>query len=580
MATLRAFLTPFTPGAPSLTAYRNHLCSRRNRVSAAHGARILMATSVSPAADSRVHTLNTKVANKSGAFVLYWMANSLRTRYNFALGHAIYLCEKYRKPLRVVHVFDTVAQDGQPLPERHAAFQLESLSDVARDLHQKSIPFAVIEPGHDTCAAITALAKDAVLVVTDTCYLRRGRADREAVASSLRIPMYAIEADVVVPVQVASNKAEYAARTIRPKITRALNEYLVPMPEIELPQQSSCDVNNWIKSMDPDMNLLDLDEIDAVLENVEGLDRGAPRVRSFRGGQNEAQTRLEHFLTKRLREYGSGRNEPAKQMQSDLSPFLRAGNISPIDIALRAKERARKKSSMKESLESFLEELIVRRELAVNACWFNPKVYDVYENIVPNFAKESLALHKSDKRPKIHTYEELEAALTADPYWNAAQLEMIVRGKMHGYMRMYWVKRIIGWVEDPKDAMDYALRLNNRWELDAVDPNSYTGVIWCFGLHDRGWTERPIWGKVRYMNESGLKRKFDMAAYIASVDKMVTEEGLPSHIAHLRQQHGKGKRQLTIEDTRKRRRISKAASDASKLTKRSKATPVTRKLKT
>ncbi|KAI0557201.1 Cryptochrome/DNA photolyase FAD-binding domain-like protein [Gracilaria domingensis] len=260
------------------------------------------------------------------------MANSLRTRYNFALELAIYLFEKYRKSLRVFHVIHTVAQDVQPLPARHAAFQLE-------------------KPVHDTCAAITAFAQNAVLVVADTCYLRRGRADRGV-----------------------------------------------------------------IESIDPDMNLLDLDEIDAVLENVVRLDRRAPRLRSFRGGQNETQIRLGHIFTKRLREYGSRRNEAAKQMQSDLSLFLRAGNISAMNIALCAKECARKKPSMKECLESFLEELIVCRELTVNASCFNAKAYDMYENIFPSLVKESLALYKSVKRPKIRTNVELDAALTADPY--------------------------------------------------------------------------------------------------------------------------------------------------------------------
>eukprot|EP00178_Gracilaria_changii_P009991 TRINITY_DN2909_c0_g1_i1.p1 TRINITY_DN2909_c0_g1~~TRINITY_DN2909_c0_g1_i1.p1 ORF type:complete len:638 (-),score=83.84 TRINITY_DN2909_c0_g1_i1:4298-6211(-) len=578
-AMIQAFIRPYIRSFRVLSVPHKRICSTTTRVSTPTHRPISMTTSTSPADASRVHTLNSNAANKSGSFVLYWMSNSLRTHYNFALAHAIYLCEKYRKPLRVAHVFETVAQDGQPLPERHAAFQLESLSDVEKHFQEESIPFALIAPGNDTRDTITALAEDAVLVVTDASYLRLGREHRDAVASSLNVPLYVVEADVVVPVQVASDKAEYAARTIRPKITRALKHYLVPMKQIELSQRSTCDVNSWVNSVNPDLQLLDLHNLDASLDNMEHLDRGAPRVRFFRGGQNEAQSRLDTFLAKRLKQYGSGRNEPAKQLQSDLSPFLRAGNISPIDIALRAKECARNKSSMKESEESFLEELIVRRELAVNACWFNPSVYDVYENIVPNFAKESLALHASDKRPKIHTYEELEAALTADPYWNAAQLEMIVRGKMHGYMRMYWVKRIIGWVEDPKDAMDYALRLNNRWELDAVDPNSYTGVIWCFGLHDRGWTERPIWGKVRYMNESGLKRKFNMAAYIATVDKMVAKEGLPSHIAELRRQHGKGKRQQTIEETTKRRGTSRTDADAPRVAKRSKTATAAKRVK-
>ncbi|CAN8067984.1 unnamed protein product [Agarophyton chilense] len=575
-----SFISPFVSNSRSLLVPQKAFTVKTTRFTRVTKRRVSMTTTSSPAAASRVHTLNSNDSNKSGTFVLYWMSNSVRTRYNFALGHAIYLCEKYQKPLRVAHVFDTVAQDGQPLPERHAAFQLESLLDVEQDLRQQSIPFAVIEPGHDTCNTITALAAQAAVVVTDTSYLRLGRADREAVASSIKVPLHVVEADVVVPVEEASNKSEYAARTIRPKITRALKEFLVPMKEIDLTQQSMCDVKGWIKSVGPDLHLLDLSDLDAALKHMDGIDRGAPRVSFFRGGQREAESRLETFVTKRLREYGSGRNEPAKQLQSDLSPFLRAGNISPIDIALRTKESAAKKSSMKESEESFLEELIVRRELAVNACWFNPKGYDKYEQIVPNFAKESLALHQSDKRPKIHTYDELEAALTSDPFWNAAQLEMIVRGKMHGYMRMYWVKRIIGWVGNPEDAMDYALRLNNRWELDAVDPNSYTGVIWCFGLHDRGWTERPIWGKVRYMNESGLKRKFNMDAYIAHVDEMVAKEGLPAHIAELRQKNGKGKRQQTIEGTRKRRITSNNSANTSKAQKRVKAKTVSKKKKT
>lgn len=510
-----------------------------------------MPTDASPAGTTRVHVLNDNIVNKAGTFVLYWMSNSLRSHYNYAFAHASYLCEKYKIPLRVAHVFDLIALDGEPLPERHAAFQLESLLDVKTDLQRRNVPFVAIDGLHKVADAIPALAEDAVAVVTDASYLRKGRSDRNAVATALSIPLYVVEADVVVPVQTVSDKSEYAARTIRPKITRALKDYLVPMKDIELTNQKKCDIKRWISSTNSDLSILQLEDVDEVLKGMEGLDRGAPRVRFFKGGQEEAQKRLATFLDERLREYGGGRNEPAKKLQSDLSPYLRSGNISPVDIALQTKAKARKKASWRESEESFLEELIVRRELAVNACWFNADVYDIYDEIVPNFARESLALHKSDKRPKIFTYEELEAAVTEDPYWNAAQLEMVVQGKMHGYMRMYWVKRIIGWVEDPAEAMDYALRLNNRWELDAVDPNSYAGVIWCFGLHDRGWTERPIWGKVRYMNESGLKRKFNMAAYIAYVDKMVASEGLPMHIAELRKKHKMGGRQQTIDGSRK-----------------------------
>lgn len=409
-----------------------------------------------------------------------------------------------QQALRVIYLIDVTAQDSQPLPERHAAFLLQGLADVASSLHKRHVPFVVLSPDAEAEDAIPAMAKEASAVVTDASYLRPGIATRKRVADNLDIPLLVVEGDVVVPVETVTNKAEHAARTIRPKITRLRDDFLEPLEQVDLPAQEGDNgkwdvATEWLKAaqkINDSIEKVDVMKHDAALASLDGLDRGAPHVAAFRGGEKEAQKVLKSFLKERLREYGPGRNEPSKQLQSDLSPYLRAGNISSVDITLQTLEFAKaKKSSMKESLDSFLEELIVRRELAVNACWFNPDGYDIYDKIVPSFAKASLDLHKEDKRPITYTYEELEAGLTNDDYWNAAQLEMVVRGKQHGYMRMYWVKQIIGWVDDPAVAMDYGLRLNNRWELDAVDPNSYAGVIWCFGLHDQGWKERPIWGR-------------------------------------------------------------------------------------
>lgn len=492
------------------------------------------------------------------------MNNSVRERYNPALEEAASMAADLKQPLRVVYLLDVTAQDGRPLPERHASFLLQGLVDVAAALRRRHIPFVVIAPGPDAARAIPALANSASAVVTDASYLRFGIGIRKRASEALTVPLVVVEADVVVPVETASNKAEHAARTLRPKLTRLMFDYIQPLGNIELPfQTQSCGVwdtsEEWLKAVRQEhesIHAIDVSLHDSVLESLNGLDRGSPRVSAFTGGENEAQRILRSFLNEKLVEYGKGRNEPARQLQSNLGPYLRAGNISPIDIALQTMAFAKGKNGIvKESESSFLEELIVRRELAVNACWFNPGIYDVYDHIIPAFAKASLALHKSDKRPKVYTYKELEAGVTDDIYWNAAQLEMIVRGKQHGYMRMYWVKQIIGWVEDPAVAMDYALRLNNRWELDAVDPNSYAGVIWCFGLHDRGWKERPIWGKVRYMNDSGLRRKFNMAAYISMVERMVATEGLPAHIAELRKKYDTGGRQNTINQTMKHQRL-------------------------
>lgn len=531
----------------------------------------------SPVERDRVRNLNANGVSPKGTFVLYWMNNSVRTRYNAALEEAAHLSVSRRLPLRVAFLMDATAADGSLLPERHALFLLQGLADVREALHHRDIPFVAVAPGPGAVETLPALATGAAAVVTDASYLSPGIDVRRQVAAALSVPMFVVEADVVVPVESASNKAEHAARTIRPKITRLLGEYLKPLDEVKLSFQDkdkiTCgSVQKWLSEVrehDDNVLELNLDNVEEELKTIDGLDRGAPPVSEFHGGQTQAQKVLKQFLKEKLLGYGTGRNEPVKQLQSDLSPYLRAGNISPVDIALQTKDAARgKKSSAKESEASFLEELIVRRELAVNACWFNPGSYDVYDNIVPAFAKASLELHKADKRPVVYSYEELEAGVTGDAYWNAAQLELVVRGKMHGYMRMYWAKQILGWVEDPATAMEYALRLNNRWELDAVDPNSYAGVIWCFGLHDQGWRERPIWGKVRYMNDAGLKRKFNMPAYVEMVNRMAEKEGLPQHIAELRKtKRIDGPQQKTIQQTIKRRRsTSKKTSQATKAT--------------
>jgi deoxyribodipyrimidine photo-lyase len=196
-----------------------------------------------------------------------------------------------------------------------------------------------------------------------------------------------------------------------------------------------------------------------------------------------------------------------------MSPYLHFGQISPLFIALKVKE------TRSPGVEAFLEELIVRRELSMNFVFYNEK-YDSFEGL-PEWAKKALKTHQRDKRQYLYSLEEFENAKTHDPYWNAAQREMVVKGKMHGYMRMYWGKKILEWAKTPEEAFRTALYLNNKYELDGRDPNGFTGVAWCFGKHDRPWGERPIFGNVRYMNDKGLKRKFDADEYV----KMISQFG-------------------------------------------------------
>jgi deoxyribodipyrimidine photo-lyase len=206
------------------------------------------------------------------------------------------------------------------------------------------------------------------------------------------------------------------------------------------------------------------------------------------------------------------RNDPTLDYLSHLSPYLHFGQISPLYIALKVIDTDSR------GKEAFLEELIVRRELSMNFVFYNEK-YDSFE-AVPEWAKKTLKAHQKNKRQYTYSLEELETAQTHDAYWNAAQREMVGRGKMHGYMRMYWGKKIIEWSKTPEKAFQIALYLNNKYELDGRDPNGFTGVAWCFGKHDRPWGERPIFGNVRYMNDKGLKRKFDADRYVRMMSRI------------------------------------------------------------
>lgn len=521
-----------------------------------------------PIHSARVTLLRAGEAPESPTHVLYWMSTALRMEQNPSLQHATYLSNLHNVPLRVLHLLHDVMPDDSKMTERHALFQLESVRDVHKSFLGRNVPFTVLHSNDNTTIPIIlAHAEGAAAVIADADYLRPGRKVRAELSEELNIPMHVVEANVVVPVLKASNKQEHAARTIRPKIHDLLAEYLERTSDIELefqPEDAKAvsveiDIGGEKSQKCCPISIVCDNDVESTLEKWPGLDHGAMRVKKLKGGEKKAKEMLDDFVNNKIVEYASGRNEPSLQLTSNMSPYLRLGCISPIEAALRVKEACKGKSKLKESCDSFLEELIVRRELSANACWFND-AYDDYDKIVPGFAQETLKDHESDERKYVYTYDELEAGVTHDEYWNAAQLELVATGKMHGYMRMYWAKQIIGWTDHPKEAMSHTLRLNNRWGLDAVDPNSYVGVAWCFGLHDHGWTERDVWGKVRYMNESGLKRKFDMSAYVKMVQKLVKSDGLPKHIVDLRKKRSENtKKQTTLSSTGTSSRATKRA---------------------
>jgi deoxyribodipyrimidine photo-lyase len=452
--------------------------------------------------DARVQSLNERRTG-GGAYVLYWMQQSQRAAANPALEHAVGAAN--RLGLRVVVGFGLTAAYPEA-NRRHYAFMLQGLREVDRALAARGIAF-VVRRGRPDEAALH-LAADAALVVCDRGYLRHQKQWRAAVAEAAACPVVEVEGDVVVPVEVASDRQESAARTLRPKLHRVWDAWLAPLDELPVERR-----------LREHRSEVDLSNLEAILDQL-GLDDSVAPVRRFTGGTTAARERLETFLEGGLEGYADRRSEPAAMHCSLLSPYLHFGQISPAEIALRVRKTS---AGSERDRAAYLEELIIRRELAVNFVHFNER-YDRYDAL-PAWARATLEAHARDRREHSYDARQLECAQTHDRYWNAAMREMVHTGYMHNYMRMYWAKKILEWSRAPDEAYATALRLNNRYFLDGRDPSSYANVAWTFGLHDRPWPERPVFGKVRSMTASGLERKFDMAAYLDLVERLVTAEG-------------------------------------------------------
>jgi deoxyribodipyrimidine photo-lyase len=439
----------------------------------------------------RLKVLNACNLNRKGGYVLYWMQASQRAEWNHGLEYAALAANHLHKPL--VCGFGLTGN----YPEanlRHYAFMLEGLAETAQTLRRRGIVFILRKGTPDNVAL--ALAHKACLAVADRGYLRHQRAWRTRLAEAAPCPVIQVESDAVVPIEEASGKEEYAAATLRPKIRRWLPRWLMPLVEQPLEKDAR----------GLDLKTLELADTTALLAGL-GIDRTVPQVPGIEGGARAAHARLEAFLRDGLAHYEEKRNDPALDGQSGLSPYLHFGQLSPLEVALGAHEEGGP------AADAFLEEMVVRRELALNFVQYNDR-YD-RPDCLPDWARRTLEKHAPDPRPYLYDRAQLEAAETHDPYWNAAQREMKFTGKMHGYLRMYWGKKIIEWSPTPREAWETAIHLNNKYELDGRDPNGYAGVAWCFGKHDRPWGERPVFGLVRWMSADGLRRKFDMEAYLS-----------------------------------------------------------------
>lgn len=449
--------------------------------------------------------------------VVYWMSRDMRAADNWALLYAAELALEKKAPLVVAYHLVAGFQGGG---YRQWAFKVGGLQELESALQKKSIPLFVVQGSEKTSNALpdflAGLAPGAV--VTDIPPLRPQLGWARNVKKTIDCAFYWVDAHNTVPVWTASSKEEWAAYTLRPKLHRLLPEYLEEFPVLKKhPYLFTGPVPaiNWPALLaDP--------EID---QSVSETDL-AP-------GEAAARNALSAFISDRLSRYAVERNDPLSAVQSDLSPYFHYGMLAPARAALEvldsvgwpiaevlhaAKNKAKVENgaalTLVDHAGAFLEELIVRRELADNFCFYN-KNYDSVDGFA-DWAKKTVAKARTDTREYLYALADFEQGKTHDALWNAAQLEMVKSGKMHGYLRMYWAKKILEWTAGPEEAMRVAIALNDKYELDGRDPNGYAGIAWSIGgVHDRAWFSRPVFGTIRYMARSGCEKKFDVPAYIA-----------------------------------------------------------------
>lgn len=428
----------------------------------------------------RIFPLNTK--NIADGPIIYWMSRDQRVNDNWSILYAQQIAEEKKQELIVIFC---LVPHFHEATIRQYGFMLNGLEEVEKELDKLQIPFHLIFGDPENEIARFSNKVNAGLVVTDFDPLKIKRKWQDGVARSVNCAMHEVDSHNIVPCRMASNKQEFGAYTIRPKIKKVLSEYLNSFPTLKKQKiaqykKSKIDWQAARKSLKIDMSV--------------------PEVAWCISGEKAAKKVLKSFIESKIKKYDENRNDPNEDAQSNLSPYLHFGQISAQRVAIEAKN------------DAFLEELIIRRELSDNFCFYNQN-YDSSDGF-PAWAKKTLSEHAEDPREFIYTKKIFEEAKTHDTLWNAAQIQLTKTGKMHGYMRMYWAKKILEWTKSPSEAMEIAIYLNDKYELDGRDPNGYAGIAWSIGgVHDRAWFDRLIFGKIRYMSYNGCKSKFDVNAY-------------------------------------------------------------------
>ena len=450
----------------------------------------------------RTRKLNDAPMREDAEYVLYWSQMNRRVDSNHALLYAAAVANERQLPLLFYEGLTCTYREAS---DRLHTFVLEGVEETGRRLANLGIGyvFYLRRRKSDPNDVLYRLADRAAAVITDDYPTFIAAGHNARVPQKIDVEYTAVDSSCVVPMS-KFEKREYAAYTIRPRIRRMLPDYFKPAEPVRIKRK-------W-RGKVPDFHTrVTAAGIPALVASCE-IDHRVPPSVSFEGGRLAAERHLDYFLEDKLRRYARERNEPSRHATSGLSPYLHFGPVSSLEVALRARDYANEHRLI---ADEFLEELIVRRELAFNFARFTEDVESL--EALPQWCKNTMAKHAGDARDPSYTSGQLERAETYDALWNATQKELLLRGKIHGYYRMYWGKKIIEWSPTYADALKIMIHLHDRYALDGRDPNTYTNILWCFGLHDRPWGERPIFGQLRYMSLDGMKRKTDINAYIEEI---------------------------------------------------------------
>jgi len=483
---------------------------------------------------ARLRRLNDRRTSAGGDYVLYWMQIYRRLECNHALDYALHCAEQLGRPLVV---YEGLRLDYPWASRRLHRFILEGMranAERADALGLSYWPFVEVEAGQGR-GLLRRLSARACLVVTDDfpCFIIPGQS--QALAGKVEVPVIAVDGNGVVPLRLLG-PAVSAAAHLRPRLHKAFAEAwgyrAAPEPAITKATR---------KRLDAPFDTWTARDVPRFVDSLP-LDRGVPPVPGTPGGAPAARRRLDRFVERRLRGYAEHRSAPRSLEEghaSGLSPYLHFGQVSIEEVVervlattgewtpdeLRIHNRGKREGFFCDDADvnAFLDEALTWRDVGFHWHWSRGDDARSLQAALPSWALETLGAHAGDERPYLYSAEELESAQTHDPLWNAAQRELVATGTIHNYLRMLWGKKVLEWSASPAEAYRVLEDLNNRYALDGRNPNSYTGILWCFGLFDRPWApERKVFGRVRYMSSDNTARKFDLKPYYAYV------EGLPT----------------------------------------------------